>query len=401
MLVTTLLSNGSSLYSSGSVLVVLLLLRLLLVAYFFVDFPESDLVFDFFVGTGLAAVFINLSVENFAGWKFALTFAIIQKSYFAGFIVYLLINLVLVFSSAYIITQFAPAAAGSGIPEIKGYLNGIDIPGTLLFRTLIGKIFGSIGSVGGGLALGKEGPLVHTGACIASLLGQGGSTKYHLNSRWPQLFKSDRDRRDLVTCGCAAGVAAAFRAPVGGVLFALEEVTSWWRSQLMWRVFFTSAIVAVVVRTAMGWCKSGICGHFGGGGFIIWDVSDGQDDYYFKELLPMAVIGVIGGLLGALFNQLTLYMTSWRRNSLHKKGNRVKIIEACIISCITSAISFGLPLLRKCSPCPESVPDSGIECPRPPGMYGNYVNVRHCYRESESLRSVAYSLPCRSIMMKF
>ncbi|CAA7017213.1 unnamed protein product [Microthlaspi erraticum] len=335
------------------------------------------------IGTGLAAVFINLSVENFAGWKFALTFAIIQKSYFAGFVVYLVINLVLVFSSAYIITQFAPAAAGSGIPEIKGYLNGIDIPGTLLFRTLIGKIFGSIGSVGGGLALGKEGPLVHTGACIASLLGQGGSTKYHFNSRWPQLFKSDRDRRDLVTCGCAAGVAAAFRAPVGGVLFALEEVTSWWRSQLMWRVFFTSAIVAVVVRTAMGWCKSGICGHFGGGGFIIWDVSDGQDDYYFKELLPMAVIGVIGGLLGALFNQLTFYLTSWRRNSLHKKGNRVKIYEACIISCLTSAISFGLPLLRKCSPCPASVPESGgIECPRPPGMYGNYVNF-YCKTDNE------------------
>ncbi|XP_010546809.1 PREDICTED: chloride channel protein CLC-d isoform X2 [Tarenaya hassleriana] len=334
------------------------------------------------IGTGLAAVFINLSVENFAGWKFALTFSIIQKSYFAGFIVYVFINLALVFSSAYIITQFAPAAAGSGIPEIKGYLNGIDIHGILLFRTLIGKIFGSIGSVGGGLALGKEGPLVHTGACIASLLGQGGSTKYHLNSRWPQLFKSDRDRRDLVTCGCAAGVAAAFRAPVGGVLFALEEVTSWWRSQLMWRVFFTSAVVAVVVRTAMGWCKSGKCGHFGAGGFIIWDVSDGQDDYYFKELLPMAVIGVIGGLLGALFNQLTLYITSWRRNSLHKKGNRVKIIEACIISCITSAISFGLPLLRRCSPCPEADPGSGIECPRPPGMYGNYVNF-YCKTEKE------------------
>lgn len=226
------------------------------------------------IGTGYAAVFINISVENFAGWKFALTFSIIQKSYLAGFIVYVLINMVLVFSSVYIVTRFAPAAAGSGIPEIKGYLNGIDTHGILLFRTLIGKIFGSIGSVGGGLALGKEGPLVHTGACIASLLGQGGSTKYHLRLRWLQVFKSDRDRRDLVTCGCAAGVAAAFRAPVGGVLFALEEVTSWWRSQLMWRVFFTSAIVAVVVRTAMGWCKSGNCGHFGSGGFIIWDISE-------------------------------------------------------------------------------------------------------------------------------
>lgn len=53
-----------------------------------------------------------------------MTFNIIQKSYIAGFVVYVLINLVLVYSSVYIITQFAPAAAGSGIPEIKGYLNG-------------------------------------------------------------------------------------------------------------------------------------------------------------------------------------------------------------------------------------------------------------------------------------
>ncbi|XP_057958852.1 chloride channel protein CLC-d isoform X2 [Malania oleifera] len=334
------------------------------------------------IGTGLAAVFINISVENFAGWKFAVTFSIIQKSYLAGFVVYILVNLVLVFSSVYIITQFAPAAAGSGIPEIKGYLNGVDTHGILLLRTLIGKIFGSIGSVGGGLALGKEGPLVHIGACIASLLGQGGSTKYHLTSWWIKFFQSDRDRRDLVTCGCAAGVAAAFRAPVGGVLFALEEVTSWWRSQLMWRVFFTSAIVAVVVRTAMGWCKSGKCGHFGSGGFIIWDISGGQEDYSFQELLPMAVIGVIGGLLGALFNQLTLYITYWRRNYLHKKGYRFKVVEACLISLITSIISFGLPLLRKCSPCPESDIDSGIECPRPPGMYGNYVNF-YCSKDKE------------------
>lgn len=75
-------------------------------------------------GTGLAAVFINISVENFAGWKYSVTFNIIQKSYVAGFIVYILINLVLVYSSVYIVTQFSPAAAGSGIPEIKGYLNG-------------------------------------------------------------------------------------------------------------------------------------------------------------------------------------------------------------------------------------------------------------------------------------
>ncbi|WVZ60181.1 hypothetical protein U9M48_010234 [Paspalum notatum var. saurae] len=309
------------------------------------------------VGTGLAAIFINLAVENFSGWKYTATFAIIKHSYFVGFFVYTIFNLALVFSSVYIVTNFAPAAAGSGIPEIKGYLNGVDTHGILLFRTLVGKIFGSIGSVGGGLALGKEGPLVHTGACIASLLGQ-------------------------VTCGCAAGVAAAFRAPVGGVLFALEEVTSWWRSHLMWRVFFTSAIVAVVVRSAMNWCNSGKCGHFGAGGFIIWDISGGQENYSYQELFPMAIIGVIGGLLGALFNQLTLYITKWRRTYLHKKGKRVQIFEACLISLVTSTISFVLPLLRKCSPCPQLETNSGIECPHPPGTDGNFVNF-YCSKDKE------------------
>ncbi|CAN6298168.1 unnamed protein product [Urochloa humidicola] len=334
------------------------------------------------VGTGLAAIFINLAVENFSGWKYTATFAIIKHSYFVGFFVYTVFNLALVFSSVYIVTNFAPAAAGSGIPEIKGYLNGVDTHGILLFRTLVGKIFGSIGSVGGGLALGKEGPLVHTGACIASLLGQGGSAKYHLSSRWVRIFESDRDRRDLVTCGCAAGVAAAFRAPVGGVLFALEEVTSWWRSHLMWRVFFTSAVVAVVVRSAMNWCNSGKCGHFGAGGFIIWDISGGQEDYSYQELFPMAIIGVIGGLLGALFNQLTLYITKWRRTYLHKKGKRVQIFEACLISLLTSTISFVLPLLRKCSPCPQLESNSGIECPHPPGTDGNFVNF-YCSKDKE------------------
>jgi hypothetical protein len=44
---------------------------------------------------------------------------------------------------------------------------------------------------------------------------------------------------------CVAGVAAAFRSPVGGVLFALEEMTSWFRNELLWYAFFTTAVVSV------------------------------------------------------------------------------------------------------------------------------------------------------------
>ncbi|KAB2600327.1 chloride channel-like protein CLC-g [Pyrus ussuriensis x Pyrus communis] len=61
-------------------------------------------------------------------------------------------------------------------------------------------------------------------------------------------FKNDCDRRDLVTCGAAAGIAASFRSPVGGVLFAFEEMASWWRSALLWRAFFTTALIAIVLQ---------------------------------------------------------------------------------------------------------------------------------------------------------
>lgn len=73
---------------------------------------------------------------------------------------------------------------------------------------------------------------MHSASCIAALLGQGGSKKYGLTWKWLHFFKNDRDRRDLVTCGTAAGIAAAFRAPVGGVLFALEEMASWYLDAL-------------------------------------------------------------------------------------------------------------------------------------------------------------------------
>lgn len=98
------------------------------------------------------------------------------------------------------------------------------------------QIIGSISAVSASLLIGKAGPMVHTGACVASFLGQGGSKKYRLTGKWLRFLKNDRDRRDLVTCGSAAGIAAAFRAPVGGVLFALEEMASWyvycsWKTQ--------------------------------------------------------------------------------------------------------------------------------------------------------------------------
>ena len=90
--------------------------------------------------------------------------------------------------------------------------------------------------------------------------------------QWLARFKNDRDRRDFVTCGAAAGVAAAFRAPVGGLLFALEELSSHWSKSLLIMCFFTTAVVNVTMRMVMTVCKSGNCGFFGEGNLIIFHI---------------------------------------------------------------------------------------------------------------------------------
>ncbi|KAJ4761261.1 Chloride channel protein [Rhynchospora pubera] len=332
-------------------------------------------------GTGFLT---NLAIENVAGAKFVVTSnMMLAKRYELAFAVFAASNFVLTMFAAGITVFFAPEAAGSGIPEVKAYLNGVDAPGIFSLRTLVVKVIGTIAAVSSSLHIGKAGPLVHTGACFASLLGQGGSRRHHLTCKWFRYFKNDRDRRDLVTCGAGAGIAAAFRAPVGGVLFALEAVSSWWRISLLWRAFFTTAVVAVVLRALIDVCKSGKCGLFGKGGLIMFDVTSENTAYHFGDLPPVIILGVIGGILGSLYNflldkALRLY------TRINEKGKVYKLLLAATLSICTSFCIFCLPWLATCKPCPadaaEACPSIGrsgnfkkYQCP--PGHYNDLASL--------------------------
>jgi Voltage gated chloride channel len=77
-----------------------------------------------------------------------------------------------------------------------------------------------------------------------------------------------------------------------------------WRISLLWRAFFTTAVVAVVLRALIDVCKSGKCGLFGKGGLIMFDVTSDNAAYQFSDLLPVIILGVIGGILGSFYNFL-------------------------------------------------------------------------------------------------
>jgi chloride channel 3/4/5 len=103
-------------------------------------------------------------------------------------------------------------AAGAGVPEIKTILSGFVIPEFLGLKVLILKAVGAIFAVASGLPLGKEAPLIHIGACVANLVGP----------LFPKYAHNGKQLREVICAGSAAGISAAFGAPIGGVLFAYE-----------------------------------------------------------------------------------------------------------------------------------------------------------------------------------
>jgi len=163
-----------------------------------------------------------------------------------------LFNCILVGVASLLVLYVAPVAAGSGIPQIKCFLNGVQIPGVARFKTLLVTAVGVACSVGGGLAAGKEGPMIHSGAVVAAGISQGRSLTFpRLNLHIWDYFRNDREKRDFVSAGAAAGVASAFGAPIGGVLFSLEEGASFWNQTLTWRMVFTAMIATLTLSICL------------------------------------------------------------------------------------------------------------------------------------------------------
>lgn len=121
------------------------------------------------VMTGALAYALSKAVEYFTDLKFKATLPEVADGYLVKpFLTFLGISLLYVGFSSYLVAFVEPVSGGSGIPEIKGYLNGTNYQRFLRLKTLFCKAVGVIFSVSGGLIIGKEGPLVHSGAVFAA-----------------------------------------------------------------------------------------------------------------------------------------------------------------------------------------------------------------------------------------
>lgn len=189
-----------------------------------------------------------------------------------------LISAALAFVGYFLVHRFAPEAAGSGIPEIEGAMDGMRP--VRWWRVLPVKFFGGMGALGSGMVLGREGPTVQMGGCIGRMV----SDIFRI--------KNDDTRHSLLASGAAGGLSAAFNAPLAGIMFVMEEMRPQFRYTLISvRAVIISSVAANIVFRSVN----------------SQDAVITMPQYHAPDLPLLGLfllLGVLFGIFGVLFNKL-------------------------------------------------------------------------------------------------
>jgi CIC family chloride channel protein len=185
---------------------------------------------------------------------------------------------------AFIVKRFFPGVRGSGVNQTKTAVYISD--GYIPFSTVIGKFICSALAIGAGHSLGPEDPSLQIGAGIASIIGR-------------KLRLSRENLRLIAPVGAAAGLAAAFNAPIAAVIFVIEEVVGRWSSGILGAVVLSAVSSVVVMRGLLG-------------PEPLFSIPQFRLQHP-AELLGYAALGVAGGLFSLVFVKILTWLRTWLR----------------------------------------------------------------------------------------
>jgi len=150
---------------------------------------------------------------------------------------------------------------------------------------------------------------------------------------FPKYGRNEAKKREILSAASAAGVSVAFGAPIGGVLFSLEEVSYYFPLKTMWRSFFCAMIGAFVVR---------LINPYGNGHDVQFSI-DYKAPWNSFELIPFVILGALGGIWGSLFTKFNILWSRYRKST---SLGRYPITEVVLITFITAIITFPNPFTR-------------------------------------------------------
>lgn len=245
-----------------------------------------------------------------------------------------------------LLCAYFPSAAGSGVPEMIAYLNGVMLPKFFNIRNLVSKTFSLMLAVTSGLPVGAEGPMTHLGALIGAGICTGRSRTLKCSSGFFKSFRNPKDHRDFIAGGAAAGLTGAFGTPIAGLLFILEEVASFFPVKLAWMTFFCCVITKLVLQTinsyfadwklkARGSLASTEYSQSAG---ILFDVGP-HVPMSLNAIAPSIIIGVVMGLWAVAHTQFNVFVARCRARYVTFSTPR-RVIEVIMASFVYSTLTY-------------------------------------------------------------
>ncbi|MEO6850577.1 MAG: chloride channel protein, partial [Mucilaginibacter sp.] len=212
----------------------------------------------------------------------------------------------------WIVKRYAPYSRGSGIPqvaaaiEITGPKNDAKVDKLLSFKVILVKVLSSLVMAIGGGAIGREGPTIQIAASVFRKVNQ------MLPVWWPKVAK-----RNMIITGAAAGLAAAFNTPLGGIVFAIEELTKTHFS------YFKTAIFSSVIIA--GLTAQGMLGPYLYLGYPKMGILSG---YIF---LGVVLVAIISGLLGSAMSKVIWMILKWKSKFKMNKEHVLYLVSCALV----------------------------------------------------------------------
>ncbi|GEJ44281.1 MULTISPECIES: chloride channel protein [unclassified Chryseobacterium] len=221
--------------------------------------------------------------------------------------------------SWWLVKEFAPNAKGSGIPQVMAAVELANpkehrkIRNLLSIKIIFFKILSSVILVIGGGAVGREGPTIQIAGSVFRKVNE------YLPEWWPKISK-----KNMIMTGAAAGLAAAFNTPLGGIVFAVEEL-----SKTHINYFKTALFTAVII--------AGLTAQTLAGSYLYLGYPK-TNDVSLMVMFPIVLVAAVAGILASQLSVAMLKINSWKKKTL--KTDKANVIFLIICALIIASIAY-------------------------------------------------------------
>ncbi|WP_313503339.1 chloride channel protein [Kaistella carnis] len=261
----------------------------------------------FWIGSFITGIFAVLYAQIFQ-WGENLMHAMMK---WHSWLIFIVAPVAFVLSW-WLVKRFSPYAKGSGIPQVMAAVELANpkehrkISHLLSIKIMIFKVLSSIILVIGGGAVGREGPTIQIAGSVFRKVNE------FLPEWWPKISK-----KNMIMTGAAAGLSAAFNTPLGGIVFAVEEL-----SKTHINYFKTALFTAVII--------AGLTAQTFAGSYLYLGYPK-TSDISILIIFPVILVSAVSGIFASQLSRIMLSISAWKKNLKTDRANIIFLVISALI----------------------------------------------------------------------